>query len=97
MLATLPADRVRAAVEDLAVDADVRVQGPALRALAQGRCADADQRIAAALEAPDFALRAAAAALVGERQSGGRRRAGSMRPYTRAARVTRPTPRAPPR
>ena len=34
-LATLPADRVRSAVLDLANDADVRVQGPALEALAK--------------------------------------------------------------
>ena len=35
VLATLPADQVAARVEDLAADADVRVQGPALRALAR--------------------------------------------------------------
>jgi len=68
VLATLPPDRVRAAVEDLADDADVRVQAPALRALARVAGADVDKRIAAALLAPDFALRAAAAELVGERR-----------------------------
>jgi len=47
------------------------VQGAALRALAKVGAPDADQRIEAALKAPDFALRAAAAELVGERKPAG--------------------------
>jgi len=64
VLAKMPADTVRGAVEDLAADSDVRVQGPALRALAQIGGADVDQRILRALEAPDFVVRATAASLV---------------------------------
>ena len=70
-LATLPAAQVRAAVEELATDADARVQGPALRALVRLGATDVDQRIEAALKAPDFALRAVAAELVGERKPAG--------------------------
>ncbi len=65
-LATLPADRVRAAVLDLANDPDVRVQGPALEALSKVGGPDVTPRLFAALEAPDFAVRATAARLVGE-------------------------------
>ena len=67
-LAALPPDRVRAAVEDLAADADTRVQAPALRALARVGAPDVDRKVFEALAAPDFALRATAAELVGERQ-----------------------------
>jgi cyclophilin family peptidyl-prolyl cis-trans isomerase/HEAT repeat protein len=68
VLATLPADRVRAALEDLAADPDVRVQAPALRALARIGAPEVDRRAFEALDAPDFGLRAAAAAVVGQRQ-----------------------------
>jgi HEAT repeat protein len=64
-LATMPADRVRAAVMDLVNDADVRVQGPALEALAKLGGPDVMPRLFAALDAPDFALRATAAGLIG--------------------------------
>jgi HEAT repeat protein/cyclophilin family peptidyl-prolyl cis-trans isomerase len=65
VLATLPADRVRTAVLDLAGDPDVKVQGPALEALVKVGAPDLSQRLFAALEAPDFALRATAAELIG--------------------------------
>ena len=71
VLATLAPDAVRDAISDLAADPDVRVQGPALRALARVGAPDVDERIFAALGAPDFALRAAAARLVGERRPAG--------------------------
>ena len=64
-LATMPADRVRAAVLDLANDPDVRVQGPALEALARVGGPEVTPRLFAGLEAPDFAVRATAARLVG--------------------------------
>jgi len=64
-LATLPADRVRSAVLDLANDADVRVQGPALEALAKVGGPEVTPRLFAGLETPDFAVRATAARLVG--------------------------------
>ncbi len=70
-LATLPPDLGRAALEDLAADPDTRVQAPALRALAQIGEPELDGKAFAALEAPDFALRAVAAALVGERRPTG--------------------------
>jgi cyclophilin family peptidyl-prolyl cis-trans isomerase/HEAT repeat protein len=68
VLARLPAETSRAALEELASDSDVRVQAPALRALAQAGSDDLDRRIFAALNAPDFALRAAAAELIGRRK-----------------------------
>ena len=68
ILATLPADRARGPIEDLASDPDARVQAPALRALVRLGAEDIDQRLEAALKAPDFALRAVAAELVGERK-----------------------------
>ena len=67
VLSGLPADEARPAIDELIKDADVRVQGPALRALARVAGKDADARILSALETPDFAVRAAAAELVGDR------------------------------
>jgi cyclophilin family peptidyl-prolyl cis-trans isomerase/HEAT repeat protein len=67
-LATLSPEHARAAIEDLAADADTRVQGPALQALAKINAPDVDRKIFDALDAPDFALRATAASLVGERK-----------------------------
>ncbi len=84
VLATLPADRVRGALQDLAADPDVRVQGPALEALARVGSPDLEARLFAALDAPDFALRATAAGLVG----GGKFAGGPARleaAYLRAA------------
>ncbi len=65
-LSTLPADRVRTAIEDLTVDADARVRGPALEALVHIGAPDLSKRLFDALEAPDFVVRATAARLVGE-------------------------------
>ena len=67
-LATLPADRVRGAVETLAADTDDRVKGPALEALAAVGTPDLVKRLFDALDAPDFALRASAARLIGDRK-----------------------------
>ena len=66
VLGSLPADRVRRAIEDLTSDQDARVQAPALEALAQIGAPDLAARLFAALESPDFAVRATAARLVGE-------------------------------
>jgi len=66
ILATLPADRVRTAIEDLTVDSDARVRGPALEAMVHIGGPDVTKRLFDALEAPDFAVRAAAARLVGQ-------------------------------
>src|SRR5262249_31430161 len=71
VLATLPADRVRGAIEDLAGDADVRVHGPALDALARVDAPNLGERLFAALDAPDFAVRATAARLIGEKRIAG--------------------------
>jgi len=71
ILSRLPADKARPALEDLLHDADVRVQVPALQALVRLGGNDVDQRILQALQAPDFGLRGAAAALVGERRPAG--------------------------
>lgn len=68
VLGTLEPDRVRAVLSELAGEADPRVQGPALEALAKIGAPDADTRVAAALEAADFNLRATAAGLVVERK-----------------------------
>jgi HEAT repeat protein len=65
-LATLPADRVRTAIEDLTVDPDARVRGPALEALVHIGAPDLTKRLFDALDAPDFVVRATAARLVGE-------------------------------
>jgi cyclophilin family peptidyl-prolyl cis-trans isomerase/HEAT repeat protein len=67
-LSNLPADRVRTAIEDLTVDSDARVRGPALEALVHIGAPDLSKRLFEALEAPDFSVRAAAARLVGETQ-----------------------------
>ena len=64
-LSTLPADRVRSAVLDLVNDPDVRVQGPALEALAKVGGPEVTARLFTGLETPDFAVRATAARLVG--------------------------------
>jgi peptidylprolyl isomerase len=75
VLGTLPPDRVRGALQDLAADQDGRVQGPALEALARVGAPDLTARLFAALEAPDFAVRATAARLVGAaRPAGGAER-----------------------
>jgi cyclophilin family peptidyl-prolyl cis-trans isomerase/HEAT repeat protein len=66
--AGLPADRVRAAIEELCGDADVRVRGPALEALARIDAPDLTRRLFDALEAPDFTMRATAARLLGPRK-----------------------------
>ena len=68
MLATLPPDRVRTAIDDLTVDSDARVRGPALEALVHIGAPDLSKRLFDALEAPDFDVRATAARLVGETQ-----------------------------
>ncbi len=65
-LATLPADRVHTAIEDLTVDKDARVRGPALEALVHIGAPDISKRLYDALEAPDFVVRATAARLVGD-------------------------------
>jgi cyclophilin family peptidyl-prolyl cis-trans isomerase len=65
-LATLPADRVRGAVLDLVGDPDVRVQGPALEALVRVGGPEVTPRLFAALDVPDFAVRATAARLIGD-------------------------------
>ena len=62
-LADLPPENAQAALLALADDADTRVQGPALEALARGS-EDLSKRLADALAAPDFALRAAAAGII---------------------------------
>lgn len=71
VLAGLPAEQSRPALEELVKDADVRVHGPALRAWVRIGAKDADSRLLQALTVPDFATRAAAAALVGERRPDG--------------------------
>ena len=68
VLATLPGDRVRAAIQDLVGDNDVRVRGPALEALARIGAPDLATALFDALETPDFAVRAVAARLIGEQK-----------------------------
>ena len=68
VLSQLPPENGRAALEELASDSDVRVQAPALRELARVGSADLDRRMFAALNAPDFVLRATAATIAGERK-----------------------------
>jgi cyclophilin family peptidyl-prolyl cis-trans isomerase/HEAT repeat protein len=65
-LGGLEPDKVRSAIIDLVDDQDQRVRGPALSALARVGAPDLAARLFAALEAPDFAVRATAARLVGE-------------------------------
>jgi cyclophilin family peptidyl-prolyl cis-trans isomerase/HEAT repeat protein len=67
VLASMP-DRGMAAVLDLAADPDTRVQAAALEGLVKLGAKDIDKRLFDALAAPDFALRATAATLVGERR-----------------------------
>jgi cyclophilin family peptidyl-prolyl cis-trans isomerase len=66
VLATLPADRVAAALGDLAADEDARVHGPALEALAAIKSPDLRERLTKALGAPDFVERATAERLIGD-------------------------------
>lgn len=92
ILATLPADRVRTAIEDLTVDADARVRGPALEALVHIGAPDLTKRLFDALEAPDFVVRATAARLVGETMATGgaeRLRAAYARAATDASSAAR--------
>ena len=78
-LANLPPERVRTAIEDLIVDSDARVRGPALEALVHIGAPDLSKRLFEALEAPDFTVRATAARLVGETQPVRRRRSAPRR------------------
>jgi cyclophilin family peptidyl-prolyl cis-trans isomerase/HEAT repeat protein len=71
IFANLPADRVRDALIDLAGDPDMRVQGPALTALAKVGAPDLTARLFQALESPDFVVRATAARLIGESKPDG--------------------------
>jgi cyclophilin family peptidyl-prolyl cis-trans isomerase/HEAT repeat protein len=68
-LGTLPADSVRSGLIELTEDQDQRVRGPALTALARVGAPDLDARLVAALEAPDYVVRATAAQLLGERKA----------------------------
>jgi cyclophilin family peptidyl-prolyl cis-trans isomerase/HEAT repeat protein len=78
-LGTLEPDRVRSGVIELTQDPDQRVVGPALTALARVGAPDLDTRLLAALEAPDFVVRATAARLIG-----GRKIPGAVAALTRA-------------
>jgi cyclophilin family peptidyl-prolyl cis-trans isomerase/HEAT repeat protein len=71
VLANLPGEAGRRALEALAADQDPRVMAPALTALARLGAPDLDQRLFSALSAPDFAVRAAAARAIGERRADG--------------------------
>ncbi len=71
VLGTLPADQVRGAIADLTTDADARVRGPALRALAKVGSPDLPKRLFDALDASDFVVRATAADLIGEGKPAG--------------------------
>ena len=70
-LAGLEPDRVRSAVQDLVADQDQRVRGPALEALVRVGAPDLHAQLFDALEAPDYAVRATAARLVGETKPAG--------------------------
>lgn len=70
-LGTLDPERVRSGLVELTEDQDQRVRGPALAALARVGAPDLDARLLAALEAPDYAVRATAARLIGERKMAG--------------------------
>lgn len=78
-LGTLDPDRVRSGLVELTEDQDQRVRGPALAALARVGAPDLDARLLAALEVPDYAVRATAARLIGERKM-----AGAVAALTRA-------------
>jgi cyclophilin family peptidyl-prolyl cis-trans isomerase/HEAT repeat protein len=83
VLATLSPEIATGAIEELAEDTDVRVQGPALEALAAVKAPSLTTRLFAALDAPDFVVRATAARLIGEtRPEGGVSRLVTA--YTRA-------------
>src|SRR5690606_19018807 len=71
VLARLPAEAVTPALVDLSNDSDARVHAAALRALAALKVSDLPARLSAALQADDFATRAAAAELVGETEIDG--------------------------
>lgn len=71
IFANLPADRVRDALIDLVGDPDLRVQGPALTALAKVGAPDLPARLFQALESPDFVVRATAARLIGQSKPDG--------------------------
>jgi len=66
ILGSLPIDRVRAVLEDLAVDEDPRVHGPALEGFVAAKAPGVGARLLAALQAPDFGERATAAQLLGD-------------------------------
>jgi cyclophilin family peptidyl-prolyl cis-trans isomerase len=68
-LGSLAPDLAQSALVELAADPDVRVQGPALRALSRVNAPGLDRRLFDALAAPDFALRATAASIIGERRT----------------------------
>jgi len=70
-LGTLEPDRVRSGLIDLTDDQDQRVRGPALEALARVGAPDLVARLFAALDAPDFWVRATAARIVGTRKPSG--------------------------
>lgn len=70
-LARLEPARALPALEQLAEDQDVRVMGPALEALASVAGDAAMPRVYAALEAPDYVVRATAAGIVGRRRPAG--------------------------
>jgi cyclophilin family peptidyl-prolyl cis-trans isomerase/HEAT repeat protein len=91
-LESLPADRVRSEIEELSVDADARVRGPALEALVHIGAPDLTKRLYDALAAPDFVVRATAARLVGETKpvDGAERLRAA---YTRAATDASPAAR----
>jgi len=68
-LGTLEPDRVRSGLIELTGDQDQRVRGPAFAALARVGAPDLDARLAAALESPDYVVRATAARLIGGRKT----------------------------
>ncbi len=71
VLASFPADRVSAALVDLAGDEEPRVHGPALQALAAVKSPALQAHLTAAHLAPDFVERATAARLIGESKVAG--------------------------
>ena len=91
-LSNLPPDRVRTAIEELTVDTDARVRGPALEALVHIGAPNLSKRLFDALDGPDFNVRATAARLVGETQPAGgadRLRAAFARANTDATSAAR--------
>jgi len=66
VLSSLPADRVRGAIQELASEQDARVRAPALRSLAKIGAPDLTKRLFDALDAPDFTVRVTAADLIGD-------------------------------